>query len=58
MTHRLDELEATCPHCGDRVELFNGGHECPERTFDGFCPICGEAYDSYTTHIQQCDGGL
>lgn len=21
------------------------------------CPMCGEFYSSYTTHLQRCDGG-
>lgn len=57
MTHRLDEPRAECPRCGEVVDYL-GGHDCDgELVFDGVCPMCGEAYDSYTTHLQRCDGG-
>jgi hypothetical protein len=26
-----------------------------ESPFDGRCPMCGEAYDEYLTHLSNCD---
>jgi len=46
----------TCPRCGEVANML-GEHSCDgELVFDGVCPMCGEPYESYTTHIQWCDG--
>jgi transcription initiation factor IIE alpha subunit len=55
MSKSLDEYHAECPRCGEIVEYLD--HDCDaELLFDDGCPMCGEAFDSYTTHIQTCDG--
>ena len=48
---------AECPRCGDVVDVRED-HDCDcELPFDGGCPMCGERFESYTTHLQRCDGG-
>jgi len=36
-----------------RTPAGDGG----SKPFDGTCCMCGENYQSYTTHLQRCDGG-
>ena len=56
MSKTVDGPRAECPRCGDLVGLL-ADHDCDgELVFDGRCPMCGEQYQSYTTHIQTCDG--
>ena len=55
MSKTVDGPRAECPRCGDLVGLL-ADHDCDgELVFDGRCPMCGEQYQSYTTHIQTCD---
>jgi len=52
-------VTAECPRCGERVDLSDPDHECDgeELAFDGVCPMCGVAYESYMSHLKECDGG-
>jgi rubrerythrin len=45
-----------CEECGGRH--FEGGEHTCERdeAFSGECPMCGELYQSYTTHMTECPG--
>jgi len=43
-TGGFSELLSTPPAVADG----SGG------TFDGHCPMCGQSYGSYTTHLQRC----
>ena len=49
---------AECPRCGDVVDVRDDHHCDGELPFDGGCPLCGEDFESYTTHIQMCDPGV
>lgn len=48
-----------CPYCG--ADVFGDKHVrlCKASPFSGSdeCPMCGEPFDSYTDHLQRCDGG-
>jgi len=46
----------TCPRCGEVANMLEE-HSCDvEPVFDGVCPMCGEPYERYLTHLQRCDG--
>jgi hypothetical protein len=52
-----DDADANvCPGCGNR--FFYPGHVeyCRASSFRGTdrCPMCGEVYDSYLDHLQNC----
>jgi hypothetical protein len=45
----------TCPRCGEVANMLED-HSCDvEPVFDGVCPMCGEPYERYLTHLQRCD---
>jgi hypothetical protein len=51
-----DHTRYDCHRCGEQgIDLEN--HNCPaELPFDGErCPMCGEPYDSYLTHLSRCE---
>jgi hypothetical protein len=51
-----EEVTAECPRCGEVVPVNT--HDCDgEQLFDGVCAMCGERYDEYLEHLQECDGG-
>jgi ribosomal protein S27E len=48
-----------CDDCGNRI-LYPQHHErvCSSTaTFDGECPMCGEPYETYFQHLEDCSGG-
>jgi hypothetical protein len=51
--------DRVCPHCGGRYVDERHVELCEASPFSGVdeCPMCGEPYDSYTGHLQRCDGG-
>ena len=50
------EVRAECPRCGEIIDV--NSHDCDgELAFDGTCPMCGQAYDTYLEHLKSCDGG-
>jgi len=57
MTMWLTDPRADCPRCGETVDRVHD-HDCDgELPFEGRCPMCGEDFESYMTHIQFCEGG-
>jgi hypothetical protein len=48
----------TCERCGGPIYREDVHREiCTASPFEGVCPMCGEAYDSYTEHLHRCEGG-
>ena len=52
-----------CQHCGELWNIHyetHGLEECPDPppvvSADG-CPMCGEEYDDWMSHLQGCSGG-
>jgi len=57
MSKSRDWPRAECPRCGNSVDVRED-HDCDgELPFDDGCPMCGEDFESYMTHIQFCEGG-
>lgn len=38
------------PECEGPAATDGGG-----TVFDGVCPMCGQPYESYTSHLSECD---
>ena len=50
-----------CDDCGSIVvdaDFHRRTKHRDETAFDGHCPMCEQSYDSYTTHLSNCPGGL
>lgn len=48
----------TCERCGGPIYNEDIHRQiCADRSpFAGECPMCGEQYESYTEHLNQCEG--
>ena len=46
-----------CDCCGRKKLTDAHDAICEGSVFEGVCPMCGEAYDSYTKHLERCDAG-
>lgn len=60
MSGFLDEGTERCPDCGARVEkrILEAHQEVCDgerQEFDGECSMCGKTYDSFLTHLAECE---